>query len=70
MKDAPRSRRLYAANPKDQIDQYGGDELASEPSGSNALKQPERLPDNREHLGIDDEHKTAEMQKRHRGTFP
>lgn len=70
MKDTPRSRKLYTADDKEQIEQYGGDELASEPNGRNARRQPRDLPQNREQLGVDAEHKTPDMRKGHRGTFP
>ena len=70
MKDTPRSRKLYTADDKKQIQQYGGDELVPEPNGRNARHEPESLPQNREQLGVDAEHKTPEMQKGRRGTFP
>lgn len=70
MKDTPRSRKLYTADDKKQIQQYGGDELAREPSGRNARQQPQHLSLNRQELGVDAEHKTREMHKGHRGTFP
>lgn len=70
MKDTPRSRKLYTADDKKQIQQYGGDELVPEPNGRNARQHPEQLPGNRAQLGIDEHHKTLAMQKRHRGTFP
>ena len=70
MKDTPRSRKLYTADDKKQIQQYGGDELIPEPNGRNARQQPQELAQNREQLGVNAEHKTPEMQKGHRGTFP
>lgn len=35
-----------------------------------ARKDPEKLKENRERLGVDDEHKTPDMKKQRRGTFP
>ena len=70
MKDTPRSRKLYTTDDKKQIQQYGGDELMQEPNGANARQHPEQLSDNRAQLGVDDQHKTREMHRRHRGTFP
>lgn len=38
--------------------------------GLDARESPEKLKENRGKLRVDDEHKTPEMQKDHRGTFP
>jgi len=70
MKDTPRSRKLYTADDKKQIQQYGGDELTPEPNGRNARQRPQDQKRNRNQLGVDAEHKTPEMEKGHRGTFP
>lgn len=35
-----------------------------------ARKNPEKLEENRQKLRVDDEHRTPEMQRGHRGTFP
>lgn len=42
----------------------------TKPAAGDARDSPDKLKQNREHLGVDDEHKTPEMQKGHRGTFP
>jgi hypothetical protein len=38
--------------------------------GADARRQPEKQKENQQRLGVDADHKTAEMKKRHRGTFP
>lgn len=40
------------------------------PVGSDARKNPEKLKENRQKLGVGDDHQTPDMKKRHRGTFP
>lgn len=37
---------------------------------SDARHDPKKQKENRDNLGVDDEHKTPEMEKGHRGTFP
>jgi hypothetical protein len=39
-------------------------------SGADARGQPEKQKENQRRLGVDSEHKTPEMKKGHRGTFP
>ncbi|HJW27267.1 MAG TPA: hypothetical protein VJ576_20420 [Rhodocyclaceae bacterium] len=43
---------------------------SSQPAAGDARDDPEKLKQNREHLNVDDKHKTPEMEKGHRGTFP
>jgi hypothetical protein len=38
--------------------------------GADARRQPEKQKENQQRLGVDADHKTPEMKKRHRGTFP
>jgi hypothetical protein len=38
--------------------------------GADARRQPEKLKENQERLGVAADHKTPEMKKSHRGTFP
>lgn len=40
------------------------------PTGDDARDDPEKIKENREKLGVGDDHKTSDMQKHHRGTFP
>lgn len=40
------------------------------PAAGDARGDDEKLRQNREHLGVNEEHKTPEMQKGNRGTFP
>lgn len=55
-----------------------GDDAAStgqtpvdpETEGVDARDDPEKLKENRDRLGVDEEHKTPDMQEGHRGTFP
>jgi len=43
----------------------------SQPAAGDARdNDPEKLKQNRDHLRVNDEHKTPEMEKGHRGTFP
>ena len=37
---------------------------------ADARRDPGKLKENQERLGVDPEHKTAEMRKGRRGTFP
>lgn len=48
----------------------GKDEAAPATTGVDARDQPEKLKENRDQLGVDEEHKTPDMSERHRGTFP
>ncbi len=40
------------------------------PPPVDARDDGEKLKENRENLGVDDEHKTRDMKEGHRGTFP
>lgn len=42
----------------------------STPAAGDARDDPAKLKQNREHLRVNEEHKTPEMDKGHRGTFP
>lgn len=39
-------------------------------SGADARGQPEKQKENQRRLRVDSEHRTPEMKKGHRGTFP
>ena len=39
-------------------------------SGANARREPEKQKENQKRLGVGPDHKTNEMKKGHRGTFP
>ena len=39
-------------------------------SGGDARREPERQKENQKRLGVGPDHKTPEMKKNHRGTFP
>ncbi len=39
-------------------------------SGGDARGQPEKQKDNQKRLGVGPDHKTPEMKKGHRGSFP
>jgi hypothetical protein len=39
-------------------------------SGGDARREPERQKENQKRLGVGPDHKTPEMKKGHRGTFP
>lgn len=68
--DTLRGHRHSHDNPQTDIRQHGADELANEPNGNDARKQPQTQPRNREQMGVNDEHKTDTMEQGHRGTFP
>jgi hypothetical protein len=42
---------------------------AGRPQGD-GRKDPEQIKRNQEHLGVGKDHKTPDMKKNHRGTFP
>lgn len=65
-----RSPKHYTKNEHKHIDEHGGDELAPENTGQDARKDPAKLKQNREKLGVDENDKTETMRKKHRGTFP
>lgn len=68
--DTQRSRRHYHQSEEKQIREQGGRELASKPAGENARRQPEEQRENRERMGVNEEHKTRKMEKAKRGTYP
>jgi hypothetical protein len=39
-------------------------------NGGDARREPERQKENQKRLGVGPDHKTPEMKKGHRGTFP
>jgi hypothetical protein len=39
-------------------------------SGNDARREPEKQKENQKRLGVGPDHKTPEMKKAHRGTFP
>lgn len=42
----------------------------SAPPAGDARDDPQKQRQNREHLGVDEDHATPDMKKGHRGTFP
>jgi hypothetical protein len=40
------------------------------PAAGDARDDAEKLKQNREHLDVNEEHKTPDMEEGHRGTFP
>lgn len=68
--DTLRSTKYYAKNEREQILQQGGDELIPEPKEERPSDDAEDQRLNREKLGVNEEHKTEEMQRQRRGTFP
>lgn len=68
--DTLRSIKYYARNERKQIAEQGADELIPEPEARQATSEGERRQRNRAQLGVNEEHKTAEMRTRRRGTFP
>lgn len=40
------------------------------PAAGDARGDAQKQEQNREHLGVDEDHETPEMKKGHRGTFP
>lgn len=42
----------------------------AKPAAGDARGNEEKLKQNREHLGVNEEHMTDDMKKGHRGTFP
>lgn len=42
----------------------------TEAQGSDARDDPEKQKENRERLGVDEDHHTPDMKSGHRGTFP
>ncbi len=68
MKDATRSTPLdqnpkhkKPAAPDDQTGKHEGDARG---------REAKKLPQNRDKLGVDEEHRTPEMKRDKRGTFP
>jgi hypothetical protein len=39
-------------------------------SGTDARREPEKQKENQKRLGVGSDHKTPEMKKKNRGTFP
>lgn len=68
--DTLRSTKYYVKNEREQILQQGGDELIPEPEKERTSDDAEDQRLNREKLGVNEEHKTEEMQRQRRGTFP
>lgn len=68
--DTLRSPKYYHRDEQKQIKQQGADELAPKPEGEDARGEPEEQQENRERIGVDEEHKTDKMRKERRGTFP
>ncbi|BAU49294.1 hypothetical protein SVA_2746 [Sulfurifustis variabilis] len=68
--DTLRSTKYYAKNEREQILQQGGDELVPESEETRPPESAENQRVNREKLGVNEEHKTEEMQRQRRGTFP
>jgi len=71
-KATTRPQQDAAANDEDRRLQPGAqgagmDADAVKPDGNVDEK---KLEQNQERLGVDEEHKTEEMRKKHRGTFP
>lgn len=59
--------------PEEELEQPGGVRPTSptdKPPAGDARGDEEKRKQNREHLGVDEEHKTPDMKKKHRGTFP
>lgn len=65
-----RSTKYYAKNEREQILQQGGDELIPEPEATRTADDADSQRANREKLGVNEDHKTEEMQRQRRGTFP
>lgn len=68
--DTQRSRHRYHESERKQIREQGGRELTPEPRGEDARGEPEEQRQNRERLGVEDDHKTRKMEKEKRGTYP
>jgi hypothetical protein len=68
--DTLRSPKHYHQDEKKQVKQHGGEELASKPNGKDARANPKEQQENRERMGVNEEHKTKKMRKEHRGTYP
>lgn len=68
--DTQRSPRHYHESERKQIRQQGGRELAAGPRGEDARGDPEGQRENRERMGVNEEHKTRKMEKEKRGTYP
>lgn len=68
--DTLRSRKYYDKNQQKQIEQHGADELTAPPEGQAAGGEAGEQQENRERMGVTEEHKTQKMRKAHRGTFP
>lgn len=68
--DTLRSPKYYHQNKRKQIQQHGEDELAPEPEGRDARGAPEKQRQNREKMGVNEEHQTKKMEQKHRRTFP
>jgi hypothetical protein len=60
--DAPNPRRVHQT--------VEGEPKAPGESAPGKAEDERELKRNRERLHVDDEHKTPDMEKRHRGTFP
>jgi hypothetical protein len=62
-----RGHKHHTADKRTQIQQHGGDELQPDPASPPGITDPDN---NKEKLGVNEEHKTEAMRKQHRGTFP
>jgi hypothetical protein len=52
------------------VERNPGPGTLARPTAGDARNDERRLKKNREHLGVGEDHKTPEMKKGHRGTFP
>lgn len=55
-----------------QKDTADAGQVPDEPDAEavDARSHPDKLKENRDRLGVDEEHKTPDMKKQRRGTFP
>lgn len=69
---------LPAPDEPEQPDMPGPDEPEQPPppikakarAGGDARKNPDKQKENRQKLGVDEDHLTPDMKKHHRGTYP
>src|SRR6185503_5559864 len=64
----PETPTSEAAMPESQTRTSKGTRGAR--GGADARREPERQKENQKRLGVGPDHKTPEMKKGHRGTFP
>jgi hypothetical protein len=65
-----KGQRMPQQTPPQDRDARSSKTVRGARSGADARGQPEKLKETQRRLRVDSDHKTPEMKKGHRGTFP